>query len=36
MHRTLDIVKKADDRAFVIVGDAHEITGEGFKEGETT
>ncbi len=34
LHKTLDIVKKVDDRAFVIVGDAHEITGEGFKEGE--
>ncbi len=34
MHRTLDIVKNADPRAFVIVGDAHEITGEGFKDGQ--
>lgn len=34
MHRTLDIVKRTDNRAFVIVGDAHEITGEGFKEGD--
>ena len=34
MHRTLDIVKKSDPKAFVIVGDAHEITGEGFKDGQ--
>ena len=32
MYRLLDIVKKEDPRAFVIVGDAHEITGEGFRE----
>lgn len=35
MHKTLDIIKKTDNRAFVIVGDAHEITGEGFKEEES-
>lgn len=34
MHKTLDIVKRIDSRAFVIVGDAHEITGEGFKDGQ--
>ena len=32
MHRVFDIVKQEDDKAFVIVGDAHEITGEGFRE----
>ena len=32
MYKMLDIVKQEDTRAFVIVGDAHEITGEGFRE----
>ena len=32
MYRVLDIVKQEDDKAFVSVGDAHEITGEGFRE----
>lgn len=32
MHRIFDIVKQEDQKAFVIVGDAHQITGEGFRE----
>lgn len=32
MHRTLDIVRSTDPDAFIIVGDAGDITGEGFRE----
>lgn len=32
MPKIFDIVKAEDPKAFVIVGDAHQITGEGFRE----
>ena len=32
VHKTQDIIKEVDSDAFVIVGDAGQISGEGFKE----
>ena len=32
VYKTYDIAKKIDSRVFIIVGDAGEIVGEGFKE----
>jgi len=32
MPKLFDIVKEEDPKAFVIAGDAHQITGEGFRE----
>lgn len=32
VHKVYDVIKSVDERAFVIVGEAGEITGEGFKE----
>lgn len=35
IHKAYDIIKEVDDKAFVIVGDAGEISGNGFKEFDT-
>lgn len=32
VHKIYDIIKEEDEHAFVIIGDAGEITGQGFKE----
>lgn len=34
VHKTYDIIRSLDPQAFVIVGDAGEITGEGFRPSE--
>ncbi len=32
VHKVYDVIKSVDEHAFIIVGEAGEITGEGFKE----
>lgn len=34
VHRALQLVREIDKRAFIIIGDAGQITGEGFREDQ--